>query len=227
MLWTVLLCALAGAPQKKDPSKIEYPGPLGLKWGQSPAEVKDALSKRFEFSREGPTDNGAAFTMNFDGQFAGFETDGIEALFMNDRLVGLSVILARGDTVLPSVRWQKIVNQMTEAYGPPTKTNPTPRMPSFSDVVAKSKTAKKDLKDSAASLDGVFGLVKQEWIEDQIRTGAWEPLARWRFKNGIVGMTAVRLDPPDEEGKRTLFVIWTFFDEQKVKTGFASTPRDF
>ena len=233
MLSTIFLCAFVAAPPvKKDPAKVEYPGPMGLTWGMMPAAVKEAIGSRLQFREEAAADDGATFVQRYDGEFGSLVTESIEAIFIDEKLVAFAVELQHRDEMLASTRWQVVVDKMTEAYGPPSTITPTPKIPSASSL-AKKSARNGEARKAAETLDAFLAMAGGEFLDDQIRTGQWMPRAEWRFKNRVSVLVAVIPGQPDENGARVLVPTWFFAEDEALKkfkafrAANAEQKRDF
>jgi hypothetical protein len=172
---TLLVIAALGVSQKT------YEGPLGLKWGQSVAEVKAALEGRYTLVEERAT--GLAYT----GAFAGEPTEALVFAFDGTGLGGLVVMYPSTDVRPAARRWVDLVEQMRSSYGEPTKITKEP-----------GSAVRKELATRYMLLDV------------QIAGGSWEPSATWTFANGVDVTIRVNVGAPNEHGNRPLQPVWIF-----------------
>jgi hypothetical protein len=189
-----------------------YEGPAGLKWGQSPGEVRKALSGRFHFVKEDTQKDVTA--QSYTGEFSGFKVDTAISFFVASKLAGLTVLLPARDERPASRRWQDMVDAMTKAKGEPTEISSLPSQAKLSDAIkaypGRSKAQIQQLSalfDAAASKAGMSGY---EELDARVRRGEIAPYAQWRFKDDVRVTIALQVSQPDQAGQRRLTPVWAF-----------------
>lgn len=214
MIAVALLLSALGA----GPSMEVFTGPLGLTWGQSPAEGRAALKKsalRFIREERGP----GTSSLHYSGMFGGFATDDIQIDFRDGRLMSVLVVLAARDERAKTRRWSEIVEKLTEAHGPPAESTTT--APTRADAIAK--TAAEHPDDPTLTLIASRAGDRYEELDLRVRRGDWKPVAKWKFWNGAGIATFVVPGPPNADGQIALAVGWFFAAPDFVKAA-AQTP---
>lgn len=101
---------------------VDYPGPMGLKWGMSPSEVKEISLNKLMLVRE-MSGGGASFlglgdfAQIYTGTFAGIETSTIQMEFLGGSLIAVGVGVVNDPR--PEVIWSKMNSTMESKYGKP------------------------------------------------------------------------------------------------------------
>lgn len=189
----------------------DYEGPLGLTWGQSPAEVRAALSKKFTFRREGMV--GKMFSQTYAGAFAGQKAEEIDANFTDKKFIMLTAMYAAKDVRPASRRWRDLVDKTIETHGEPSKMAPIPEIPGLSGAASaypNTPNAEK-IRKLEAALDGMAeaaGDTGYGALDRKIAKGDWTPSAGWKFANGAVIVVTVLVGDPDASGARALHPTW-------------------
>jgi hypothetical protein len=181
-------------------AKVDYQGPLGLKWGMSPAEVKATVGLRLHLEHEGKSE------LYFMGSFARRPGCSVAMTFFEGRLFLVDVLLAEPDSIPAHRRWRAIVDEMAGAYGPPAEI----------DVAPASALRPKDQA------------VEDTMLNFEVREGRWQPRAAWVFPSARVE-TRVGLGEPGDSWTRKMYVTWRFFNAEMMARATAATPpkRDF
>jgi hypothetical protein len=204
---------LAAAPA----AKVDYQGPLGLKWGMSPEAVKGALSKRLEFVEEKETDGGVSFSQYFAGTFGDFAAEKIEVTYWERKLLAAAVVIAPTEERPVDLLWQQVVASMSSGYGPPTK---------MDDPLQLAPGAKKDRRRASV----LYRMTERSEIERALLSREARVAAKWRFRNGAECLVGISADP-DATEIQEFRVMWAFADGTRLKGWDAATdkakPPDF
>lgn len=210
------------------PARAAHPGPAGVKWGQSPAEVKAALSERYRFVKE--FDDGPIHEQEYAGEFSGFATEAIAASFLDSRLGAFTVALRERDERPASRRWLEIVEKMADRYGEPDEISAVPTTVTGAvNVRAKAGAESRSSVSAWRSIQGVRPGLFQE-IDRLARLGEWTAVAQWTFANGVVVAAGVRPGEPNQLGTRTLQPFWMFVTREAAEKMFGAkrtVPSEF
>ena len=235
------LCAwyLVAARASPSSSRLPYSGPLGLRWGQSPADVRSILANKLEFVSETPGEQNSYHTIDlrYRGVFA--ELPIAEALlkFHRGEFFYLSVVLQTATAGTASKVFFDALSRMKKAYGPPLKESKPPELAS-----------RRSISDHIPLADKRPWVLPLMWNErtradhDQlhqlydlhIRTGLWEPFAGWRFPNDVSIQVFIVSESRGGERPAVLKPVWIFAKDDKVKRWRQDVhiqiwipPRDF
>ena len=196
------------------PIDLDFMGPFGLTWGQTPSEVKKTLSTRFRFKKTGRHVDGIlgdSTVQEYSGRIFGIKTNEFQTEFYENQLVAVAVNFHKETTYSVSVRFEDIVKRMTSEFGAPTEIETPPGETNYTQIFKKI-LPDSDSKDTIMGLWGtVDDLSKSADIRDyNIQTGNWQPKAVWRFRNGAVVGIVVLLGDPDQFGMHQPQVILLF-----------------
>jgi hypothetical protein len=210
-LATALLLAATPA------AKIDYQGPLGLKWGMSPEAVKEALSKRLEFVREQDRDGGVSLAQDYSGTFADFAAEEIEVIFWEGKLLSVAVTIAPEEERPVDLLWQQVVASMSVSYGPANKVN---------DPLRIGPASKKDGRSPTM----LRRLMERSEIERAILSREAHQTANWTFRNKAKCGVAI-YGAPTATSLDEFRVLWLFADGTRLEAWDAATdkarPPDF
>lgn len=201
-------------------ASTNYRGPLGLAFGQSPADARSHLAGKLTFIVEKP-DTALPYhsvEQRYSGEFAGMEIVDARFKFHQGKFFYLAVTLATGTLGSVTEAWASAVDKMTAAYGAPERLNKPPRLASDKSIVEhmpldeqKSNILpllinEREGRDAAQ----VFALA-----DLNIRTGLWDPLASWRFRNRVLVQIFLHREK-SEAGQVVLKPVWIFADERRL-----------
>ena len=188
----------------------EYPGPLGLKWGMTPSEVKGILAGKLTLSTEKDFKPVAYYRQEWNGPFAGRPTDAIDVTFCDGGLSGVTVFPASADPQHFFVRWQLIVAETKGQYGEPSAEATPHRLPTA----------------ESSQLDRDIGLSE---MADRIVNGE-DLIAIWDFAKDVSIAVRAIAPPSDAHGGRTVRLVWEFMtpkDGECQKRFAATRAKDF
>lgn len=184
-------------------AKVDYQGPLGLKWGMTPAEVKSALEDRFELYEEGETDAGVTLMQRYRGAFADFATDAIEIYFWEGKFLMLGAVLSPKDPRPLMLLWESAGAAMASTYGPPGSITGLPRM---------TRETRKDRRPASA----LYRTAAEKELEEALLSRREIPTATWIFHNGARGVVSFHVASGAVDAS-DIRVVWMFSDGARFK----------
>jgi hypothetical protein len=220
-------------------STLPYSGPLGLRWGKSPADARSILANKLTFVTETPGDLNSYNTIDqrYAGSFAGLPIAEAILKFHRGEFFYLGVILQTAEAKSATRVFERVVAKMRKTYGPPRKETRPPRLASG-----------KSISDHVPLADKRPWVLPLLWNEQtradeeklyqlhdlNIRTGLWDPFAGWRFPNGVTIQVFVHLERLKLGERGLLKPIWIFAKEDRIKKWLQDVhvqnwipPRDF
>lgn len=235
---TVITCALLSCAAKAAPL-LPYPGPLGLRWGQSPADVRSILANKMEFISEVPGSSNSYNTIDlrYGGRFADLPVAEALLKFHRGEFFYLAVTLQTSKAGAASKVYFQVIEKMRQAYGSPTKESKPPQLASQQSISDHIPLADKrpwvlpllwneQTRADSDKLNQLYDL--------HIRTGLWDPFAGWRFPNGVIVQSFIHPEPQKDGQAVILKPIWIFAKEdrihkwrQDVHVQIWIPPRDF
>lgn len=191
----------------------DYDGPLGLKWGQPPADVKSALQGKLTFVDESQNDNGKTLSHHYKGAFGGIEPETIEVSFYEQKLIAVVAVLQAKDVRPASRRWLDLVAKTVEVHGKPIKLSPVPNVPKLSAALSAypdTPNAEK-IRELGSLFDEMSEQASGDSLDRKIERGDWSPAAAWKFQNGSGIAVGVAVGPADRNGRHALTPTWMAF----------------
>lgn len=147
--------------------RSNYPGPSGVKWGDSIEAATPVLSARYEFKTEQTARNGALFHQVYQKPFGGYTTKSITVGYVDNKFFEMVVIpdVKSGESI--AKKWYDVVNTVIEKYGKPNNIHLPQSIKSLEEIT--NERFFKDFK--------IFDL--------EIRERHWQPSASWKYKNSV------------------------------------------
>jgi len=241
LLWT----ASAGLkPAEPKPSATSHPGPLGLKWAKAPPDARSVLNGKVTFVSEKPATEDPYNTIDqhYQGEFAKMPTSDIFLRFYKGEffylVVSLMPVLGTSQPALPlpiSSVWQIVVDKMQGAYGPAFKNVMPPHLASSKAVTVElgaEQTAISPLLWNERTQTNQLALYQLRDL--QIRSQFWDPLAIWKFSNGVTIQSFVFKSVAAGSTTPTWTPVWLFIKDDLYRSWRATVheaqiiePRDF
>ncbi len=155
--------------------------PFGLKWGQSPGEVKQALLAGGLSLQEERQLGPGHVKQAYQGVLLGVPANPVTTDFRENGLIALILVIPDNDARPATQRWQEMVDIMTRTGGEPSQATRLPQ------------------DDSGYALE-----------DQKLKAGAACPHAAWFFKGTAVTIS-INSSKLDGNGVRTLRPTWGFF----------------
>lgn len=215
-----------------------YQGPLGLSWGMSSEKVDSVLSGRFELEEDIDSgDFGVTKEAIYIGTFADYPNSRLAANYFEGGLLGVTIIIPQQGNFPISKTWKESVNSFGERHGKANKMTKIPSTPGKATKEAMKKYPNTKNKQAISDLFEAlsFTISDEEFLDIQIRKGAWSPLATWEFSNSTAYITtSIVMQNAEESGIEDLSTVWGFFDkkrmavwEKKIAEEKKKRPSDF
>ncbi len=174
-----------------------HEGISGVNWGASTAELKTSFSKKYKFLKEEKlTNKHLSRSQHYEGTYAGFKNVLMFASFNQDKFIGFTATIPINQNSL-SLYWERVVDQMKDKYGKPTKITAPPNLNAtkgFSSTLRERFRSNKNAETLAQIYDRSDQAMEQnrnELLDTKIYDGTWVPEATWHFENGITSVVAV------------------------------------
>lgn len=161
--------------------RSNYPGPSGVKWGDSMEAATPVLSARYEFQTEQTARNGALFHQIYQKPFAGYTTESITVGYVDNKFFEMVVIPELKPRESIAKKWYDVVNTVINKYGKPNNILLPQSIKNLEEIT--NERFFKDFK--------IFDL--------EIREGHWHPSATWKYKNSATINVEVTPTPLDFE----------------------------
>lgn len=190
-----------------------YDGPLGLTWGLSPSEVKDALQGKLTFVEEFADERAKLFSQRYKGSFGGITPEGIEVAFREKKLIAVIAQLQANDVRPASRRWLELVEATVAAHGAPGQLSEVPKAPKLSAVLSAypdTPNAGK-IRELGSLLDDMSEQSNAEMLDRRIERGDWTPSALWKFQNESGIGVSIVVGPADRYGHHPLTPTWVAY----------------
>lgn len=166
----------------------ELQPPAGVKWGSTPQEVANLWQKYYRFlgPQEAPNLDLFLHEQRYEGNFHGFQSDHIAALFFAGQLFSVSASYSPDPGNPASLIWESLVAKLEAVHGKPASRTRPMQLLSFHAIL---KLLPPEV-DKSALLALYQGADKDRRLSSylltdlQIQTGSWVPEAVWRFTNG-------------------------------------------
>lgn len=171
--------------------RSEYPGPSGIRWGDTIEDVTPVLSERFHFHTEKPSRNQALFHQVYKDRFAGYQTEMIRVRYVDGKFFEMLVIPEVAPDQSVAGTWYNVVNTIIDKYGKPNTL-----------VLPQSIKHLEEITNERYFKD--FRVFDQE-----IKEGHWHPLAVWEYKNSAMIKVETR-------AAETRFEVHWLFLHQKL-----------
>lgn len=210
-----------GNPAQKALQRDHY-GPLGLRWGKSPAEARSILNGKLTFVEEKQAEEAPYHTIDqvWSGNFGKLGTDRIFLRFYKGEFFYFAAYMDSRSTGAVSGMFYQIVERIRKVYGAPIRESKPPKVASNQSI--------HDNLPLTENRDGVLQLLWNESLQVSelntwklhdlhILTGMWRPLADWRFKNKVLLQTFVHRDLLADGNKAPPRVYWVIAKEDVFK----------
>jgi len=231
--------AFLGMPLAAKIIQKDHYGPLGLKWGKSPAEARSILANKLEFIEEIPAEEAPYHTIDqvYSGNFGKLLTDKIFLRFYKGEFFYLAAYMNVDRAGTVSGVFHEVVSLVKELYGAPMKESRPPQVTSNYSIHdnlpwTENKDATLQLLWNESRRVSEMNLWKLHDIH--ILTDMWRPIAEWRFKNGILIQTFVHRDTFSDGTKGVPKLYWIFAWEDvfrawrnEVHVSKIIEPQDF
>lgn len=185
--------------------RSNYPGPAGLKWGDSIEDSTSMLEGRFTLKTNETIQNGALYQQIYGETFADMATESIQVKYVDNKFYDFLAIFGYEDEKSIAKKWYAVVTKMINKYGKPNE------------VI---------LPKSIKNLDEV---VNRKLFDDftvfdmEIRENSWIPQATWNYKNNVI--IAISVVPTTSDWK----IHWRFYHVELLElsqTRVAEHPVD-
>ncbi len=238
-LLLILLQAMLASPLDAKVIQKDHYGPLGLKWGKSPAEARSILANKLLFIEEKPAAEAPYNTIDqlYSGNFGKLYTDKIFLRFYKGEFFYMAGYMNVRKAGTVSGVFYEIVDRVKEVYGTPAKETKPPKV-----------TSNFSIHDNLPLTENKDGTLQLLWNESRqvselnvwklhdihILTDMWKPIAEWRFKNNILIQTFVHRDLLADGTKAPPKLYWIFAREdvfrawrKEVHVSKIIEPQDF
>jgi len=238
-LWLLLLQVMFSSSAAAKVIQKDHYGPLGLKWGKSPAEARSILANKLNFVEEKPAEEAPYNTIDqlYSGNFSKLFTDKIFLRFYKGEFFYMAgyMNVRRAGTV--SGVFYEIVDRVKEVYGNPIRESRPPKV--ASDYSIHDNLPITENKDGTLQLlwnesRQVSELNAWKLHDIHILTDMWKPIAEWRFKNNVLIQTFVHRDQLADGTKGVPKLYWIFAREdvfrvwrKEVHFSKIIEPQDF
>lgn len=216
----------------------DHPGPLGLKWGKSPAVAVSVLRSKLSFIEEkaGKEDDYNTVDQRYGGVFAGLPTVDVKLKFHQGEFFYFAVILATAEAKSASKVWHDVVDKMTVAYGAPQRLVRPPLLSSGQAILQnlpiegdKARVLALLSKGGTSSPEA-----KHDLLDMQIRTELWDPFAEWTFANDVLVQSFIHVERQQGKIVGPLMPVWIIVEmarfrswDKEVKQSEIIRPRDY